>query len=133
MPRAEIELRAARRELLLVRAAAERAALASQLDAIGERTRTGLPGFLLHGDHSSQRSRGLRFAASVLRIVRTRPWLVPTLVGALPRLARARTLGWIALVGLAVVGVWWFNRQIRLEDTAEDATDAGELSSFPND
>lgn len=77
----------------------------------------------LLGHRPTEASRLLRFAASVMRIVRARPWLVPAVIGTMSRVARSRTLRWIALAA-AAGGIWWVRRQRssapRLEDPLEE-------------
>ena len=132
MPRAELEQRALRRELLLVRAAAERAALADQLDAIAAHGRSGLPGLLIRGASGAQRSGWLRFARSALRVVRSQGWLLPAVLGVVSRLARSRPLRWIALAGV-VGGFWWLWQRSSSAEPPETTADSGESSPAPHD
>lgn len=127
MPRAELEQRALRRELLLARAAAERVALVDQLDAVATRTRRGLPGLLIRGAGSAQRSGWLRFAGSALRVVRSQAWLLPAVWGVASRLARSRPLRWIALAGV-IGGVWWLWQRSSSAEVPETATDSADSS-----
>jgi len=127
MSRADHQQRALRRELLLVRAAAEREALAERLDALENRASSGLAGLLLGGATSVRWSRPLGLAASALRIARTQPWLVPALVGAAVRLVRSRALRWAALATVIAGAVWWVTQGAR-GDT-ETAADDGESLS----
>jgi hypothetical protein len=132
MPRAELEHRALRRELLMVRAAAERAALADHLDELSARGRGGVPGLLMRGAGSAQRSGWLRFAGSALRTVRSQPWLLPAVVGGATRLARSRTLRWLVLAG-AIAGVWWLWQRSNPAESGELTSDSVEESPTSHD
>jgi hypothetical protein len=126
MTQAEREQRALRLELLRVRAAAERAELTRRLDTIDARTRTGraMASALLGGSRADARGL-LGVAASALRIVRRQPWIVPTVVGGMLRVARSRRLRWVLLAGAVVGALWWIRRTHSAaeapEDTAEEA------------
>lgn len=132
MPRAELEQRALRRELLLVRAAAERAALADHLNELSARGRSGVPGLLMRGAGSAQRSGWLRFASSALRIVRSQAWLLPAVVGGVTRVARSRTLRWMVLAG-AIAGVWWLWQRNKPAESEEMSSDPVEESPTSHD
>jgi len=111
MTRADREQRELRRETLLLRAAIERTELAAQLDSIDARTRTGraVAGALL--GHAGPGAGGwLGVAASVARLARSQPWIVPAVVGGLVRVARSRTLRWVALAGVVAGVAWWASR-----------------------
>ncbi len=133
MIQAEREQRALRLELLRVRAAAERAELARRLDAIDARTRTGraVASALLGGSRADARGL-LGVAASALRIARRQPWIVPTVVGGVVRVARSRRLRWFLLAGAVVGALWWVRRthstaqapEVTAEETAANDEDA---------
>jgi len=126
MPRAEAEQRALRQELLLVRAAAERAALADELGRFESRSSHGLPGLLFAGADGARRSGLLRFATSTYRIVRAQPWLVPAVAG----ITRSRALRWLVLVGAVAAAAWW----IRNSATASSIADGeDEVEAFAQD
>jgi hypothetical protein len=118
------EQRALQRELLLARAAAERAALSTQLD--GLRTRTATPGGVARLVFSGVRvARGhgpFGLAAQAVRLARTQPWLVPAVVGVGAKLARSRTLRWLAIAGAAGAAWWWYSQR---DTAASDADEAG--------
>jgi hypothetical protein len=108
--------------MLLVRAAVERAELAARLDSIDARTRLGreIAGALL--GHARPGVTGwLGVAASAVRIARSQPWIVPTVVGVAVRVARSRTLRWIALAGAVVGTVWWVRRLERASEQSDAA------------
>lgn len=107
MARAEREHRALRRELLLARAAAERAMLADQLETLETHSRTGVAGLLIGGARRATASGWLRTAASAVRIARAQPWVVPVVVGGVAKLARSRALRWLAVAGAVAAVVWW--------------------------
>jgi hypothetical protein len=126
MTRAEQELRALRREMLLARAAAERASLADQLDALETRTNSGVAGLLIGGARRARESGWIRVAASAVRIARSQPWLVPAVVGGVARVARSRALRWVVLAGVVAAAVWWARSELRpapLADAGEDSAD----------
>lgn len=107
MARAERGHRALRRELLLARAAAERAMLADQLETLETRSRTGVAGLLIGGARRATSSGWLGTAASAVRIARAQPWLVPVVVGGAAKLARSRALRWLVVAGAVAAVVWW--------------------------
>lgn len=92
----------------MLRAAVERTELAAQLASIDARTRVGrtVAGALL-GRSGPAASGWLGLAATALRVARSQPWIVPTVVGGLLRVARSRPLRWIALAGIVAGVVWW--------------------------
>jgi len=108
MARAEREHRALRRELMLARAAAERALLADQLETLETRSRTGVAGLLIGGARRAASSGWLGTAASAVRLARAQPWLIPVVVSGGARLARSRTLRWLVVAGAVAAAVWWF-------------------------
>jgi hypothetical protein len=120
MGRAELEQRALRRELLLVRAAAERAALGDRLDRLETRSDSGVTGLLLRGVVGARRSGLLGWAASGLRIARAQPWLVTAVAGAAVRLARSRALRWAVLAAVVAGAAWWL--RTGLDSTAMTAS-----------
>jgi hypothetical protein len=122
MARADVEQRALRQELLLVRAAAERNALADQLGRLESRSSHGLPGLLFAGADGARRSGLLRFATSTYRIVRAQPWLVPTVAG----FARSRALRWLVLAGAVAAAAWWLRNTVTSSSTpvSEDEAEA---------
>jgi len=115
MPRADAEQRALRQELLLVRAAAERAALADELGRFESRSSHGLPGLLFGGADGARRSGLLRFATSTYRTVRAQPWLVPAVAG----IARSRTLRWLVLAGAVAAAAWWIRNSVTASSIAD--------------
>lgn len=133
MARTEVEQRALRRELLLARAAVERAALTDRLDELERRSRSGLPGALLRGASSARRSGLLGVAATGIRIARSQPWLVPAVVGGAVRLSRSRTLRWVALAGLAAAAIWWLRRQNGAAVSTDEPPAGDELPTVSDD
>lgn len=126
MSSAERELRSLRVQLLLARAAAERAQIALQLEQFDGRTRATrqFVGGAIHGAQRVQGSTLFAAAAAALRLVRRQPWLVPTIVAGTSKLARSRSLRWMALAGVVAAGVWWVRRshESRPEQGAADPT-----------
>jgi hypothetical protein len=122
MARADAEQRALRQQLLLVRAAAERIALADELGRLESRASHGLPGLLFAGADGARRSGLLRFAISTYRIVRAQPWLVPTVAG----IARSRPLRWLVLAGAVAAAAWWIRNGVTSLSTSdgEDESEA---------
>ena len=110
MGRAEVEQRALQRELLLVRAAVERAALEDRLDALENRSNRGVTGLLFRGAGSARRSGLLALATSAVRVARAQPWLIPAVAGGAVRLARSHVLRWVVLAGVVAGAVWWLRR-----------------------
>jgi hypothetical protein len=124
MTRAERELR---REMLILRAAIERTELAAQLDSIDARTRVGrtVAGALL--GHAGPKAGGwLGMTASAVRLARSQPWIVPAAVGGLVRVARSRTLRWVALAGVVAAVVWWARRRENVPPESDPASGDGE-------
>lgn len=107
MARAEQELRELRRELLLARGKAERELLAGQLNGLESRSRSGVAGLVLRGAQRARASGLLGVAISAVRAARAQPWLVPVVAGGVVRLARSRTLRWVALASAVAAAVWW--------------------------
>lgn len=110
MARAEQELRELRRELLLARGKAEREMLADQLDRLESRSRSGVAGLVLSGAQRARASGLLGVAMSAVRVARAQPWLVPAVAGGVAKLARSRTLRWVALAGAVAAAVWWLRQ-----------------------
>lgn len=112
MTSAERELRSLKLQLLLARAAAERAQLSLQLGQLEGRTQVTrhIFGSAVHGAQRLQSSTLFSVAAKSLRFARRQPWLVPAIVAGTSRLARSRSLRWVALAGVVAVGVWWVRR-----------------------
>ena len=112
MASAEHELRSLKLQLLLARAAAERAQLALQLEQLDGRTRgtRRIFGSAVHGAQRLQSSTLFSLAANALRFARRQPWLVPAVVAGTSKLARSRSLRWVALAGVVAAGVWWVRR-----------------------
>jgi hypothetical protein len=127
MSRADHQQRALRRELLLVRAAAEREALAERLDTLETRASSGLAGLLFGGASGARWSGPLGLAASALRVARRQPWLVPAVAGVAVRLARSRALRWAAFAAVIAGVVWWATRGSS-GDAAAAADDGESLS-----
>jgi hypothetical protein len=118
MAAAERELRALQRELLLTRAAAERAELVVRLAEFGDRTGTvrRIAGSVL--GIAAPVSAPLAMAAAAVGFARRQPWILPTAVKLLTSVARSRA-GRMALVtGLVAAGAWWLMRR---PSTAPDA------------
>jgi hypothetical protein len=133
MARTEVEQRTLRRELLLARAAVERAALADRLDELERRSRSGLPGALLRGASSARRSGLLGVAASGIRLARSQPWLVPAVVGGAVRLSRSRTLRWVAVAAVVATAVWWVRRQSGSAASTDEPQGDGELPTVSDE
>jgi hypothetical protein len=111
MAEAERELRALQRELLLTRAAAERAELAARLGQFGDRTSTArrLAGSVL--GIAAPAATPLGMAAAALGFARRQPWILPTAAKLLTPVVRSRS-GRVALVaGLIAAGAWWLMRR----------------------
>jgi hypothetical protein len=118
--------RALRRELLIARAAAERAALGQQLDQFGFRTQgiQGVARLAADGLGWARTAAPLAAAGSTVRYLRERPWLLSSGVALATRLARSRTFRWIAAAAVVGVAVWIFRRALTAggepeADTAE--------------
>lgn len=111
MTTADRELQALRRDLLLVRAAAERAQLAHQLDRIQGRTRgVRRVAGVLAGSRRLAGTPLLGAAANALRFARRQPWVVPAVVTGVSKLSRSRALRWALLAGVVVTAAWWISR-----------------------
>ena len=112
MTSAERELRSLKLQLLLARAAAERAQIALQLEQLDGRTRVTrhIVGSAVHGAQRLQGSTFFSIAATALRLARRQPWLVPAIVAGTSKLARSRSLQWMALAAVVAAGVWWVRR-----------------------
>lgn len=124
MARAEREQRALRRELLLVKAAAQRAALVAELDSLklsASTARSGLGGLLLKvtGALGNRRAYLLNLFARMIHIARRHPWIISAVAGGAARLLRSRSLHWGVLAAVVAAGVWWLRRQG--EKTATDS------------
>lgn len=106
--------RALRRELLIARAAAERASLAAQLDGFDFRTRKlqGVAQFAAGGLGWMPAAPPLAAAASAVRYLRERPWLVSAGIAVAGRIARSRALRWIAAAAVIGAGVWVVRRAV---------------------
>lgn len=124
------DVRTLQRELLLARAAAERAALAAQLDALRERTRSprGVAGLLFAGARGAQRSGATRVLPLAFTVVRRQPWLLATLVGGGVKIARSRTLRLLVVAGALGAAAWWWLQRAELPPDAsgvepDDAVD----------
>jgi acetylornithine/succinyldiaminopimelate/putrescine aminotransferase len=113
MAAADRELRTLKRDLLLARAAVQRAQLAHQLDRLQGRTHgvRHLAGSVL-GTRLLSSAPLLMAAANAVRFVRRQPWVVPTVVTSVARLSRTRTLRWVVLAGVVAAAAWWI-RQAR--------------------
>lgn len=115
MTAADRELRELRRELLLTRAAAERAQLVHQIGlltggAVGGRA---VVARALRSAFSLRRNELLGALTRLLRFVRHQPWVVSTLVAGVVRLRRARVLRWLFLVGAIAGAAWWLRYRVR--------------------
>ncbi|KAF0099357.1 MAG: hypothetical protein FD187_2213 [bacterium] len=124
MARAEREQRALRRELLLVRAAAQRAALVAELDSLkvsASTARSGLGGLLLKvtGALGNRHAYLLNLFTKMIRMARQHPWIISAVAGGAARLLRSRSLHWGVLAAVAAAGIWWLQRQG--EKTASDS------------
>jgi hypothetical protein len=115
MTPADRELRDLRRELLLARAAAERAQLVHQIGlvtggAVGGRA---VAARVLRGalSLSLRRNEFLGALMTLLRFARRQPWAVATFVAGVSRLRRARLLRWLIVAGAIVGTAWWLRRR----------------------
>lgn len=133
MARAEQELRELRRELLLARGRAEREMLAGQLDRLESRSRSGVAGLVLSGAQRARASGLLGVAMSAVRVARAQPWLVPAVAGGVVKLARSRTLHWVALAGAVAAVVWWLRQSPGTPGTAPSNPMSGEPGPPPAD
>jgi hypothetical protein len=119
--------RAVKRELLIARAAAERAALAGQLDGFDFRTRKlqSVAQLAAGGLGWMPASPPLATAASALRYVRERPWLVSTGIAVASRLAKSRALRWFAAAAVIGAGIWIARRALEAGPTTEPPDPSG--------
>jgi hypothetical protein len=104
--------------------------LASQLDRLESRSRSGVAGLVLSGAQRAKASGLLGVAMSAVHVARARPWLVPAVAGGVAKLARSRTLRWVALAGAVVAAVWWLRQR---PGTAPSAPMSGEAGPTPAD
>jgi hypothetical protein len=134
MPTADHELNALRRDLLLVRAAAERAQLAHQLDRIQGRTRgvRRAAGFLA-GSSQLTGAPLLAAAANAIRFARRQPWVIPAVVTGASKLSRSRALRWALLAGVVATAVWWISGRPGQDDAAEGGNDTPQANGAPLD
>lgn len=133
MAAAERELRALQRELLLTRAAAERAELVVRLAQFGDRTGTArrIAGSVL--GIAAPAATPLGMAAATVGFVRRQPWILPAAAKLLTSFARSRA-GRLALVaGLVAAGAWWLMRRPPVApDTAATTSTPGADSAQPD-
>lgn len=124
MTAADRELRELRRELLLARAAAERAQLVHQIGLVtgGATGGRAVVARALRSAFSLRRNELLRALIKLLRFARREPWVVSTLVAGVVRLRRSRMLRWLIVAGAIAGAAWWLRRR------AEDAADRSEAS-----
>ena len=114
-----------RRELLLVRAAAERAQLAHQLDRILGRTRgVRRAAGVLAGSSRLAGAPLLGAAANAIRFARRRPWVVPAVVTGVSKLYRLRALRWVLLAGVVATAAWWISRTPGVDAASGDENDS---------
>ena len=134
MTTADRELHALKRDLLLVRAAAERAQLAHQLDRIQGRTRgVRRAAGVLAGSPKLAGTPLLGAAANALRFARRQPWVVPAVVTGVSKLSRSRTLRWALLAGVVVTAAWWISRTPGPGAAAADENDSPRANDGPLD
>jgi hypothetical protein len=125
MTTADRELHALKRDLLLVRAAAERAQLAHQLDRIQGRTRgVRRAAGVLAGSPKLAGTPLLGAAANAIRFVRSRPWIVPAVATGVSKLSRSRALRWALLAGAVATAAWWIISRTTEPDAAAGRTNA---------
>ncbi len=110
MTAADRELQALKRELILARAATERAQLVLRFDQISGRTRG-----VRRVAHSLLGSGGpsgsmLRLAAAALGVARRRPWIIPAVASVSTRIVRSRALRWGLVAGAVAATAWWLSR-----------------------
>jgi hypothetical protein len=126
MTAADRELRELRRELLLARAAAERAQLVHQIalitgGAVGGR---GVAARALRSALHLRRNDLLGALITLLRVARRQPWAVSTLVAGVVRLRRAHVLRWLFVVGAIAGAAWLLRHRVRsAADPAEQPSD----------
>ena len=134
MPTADRELIALKRELLLVRAAAERAQLAHQLDRIQGRTRgVRRAAGVLAGSSRLAGAPLLGAAANAIRFARRQPWVVPAVVTGVSKLSRSRALRWTLLAGVVATAAWWITRTPGPDDAPDSASDTPQSNDNPLD
>jgi hypothetical protein len=126
MTTADRELLALKRDLLLVRAAAERAQFAHQLDRFQGRTRgVRRAAGVLAGSPKLAGTPLLGAAANAIGFARRQPWVVPAVVTGVSKLSRSRTLRWALLLGIVVTAAWWISRTresgAAVEESASDS------------
>jgi hypothetical protein len=125
MTTADRELHALKRDLLLVRAAAERAQLAQHLDRIQGRTRgVRRVAGILAGSPKLAGTPLLGAAANALRFARRQPWIVPAVATGVSKLSRSRALRWALLAGVVATAAWWVSRTPGPVDAAGSANDS---------
>ena len=134
MTTADRELQALKRDLLLVRAASERAQLAHQLDRIQGRTRgVRRVAGILAGSPKLAGAPLLGVAANALRFVRRQPWIVPAVATGVSKLSRSRPLRWALLAGVVVTAAWWISRPPGPDDAPDSARDTPQSNYNPLD
>ena len=130
MTAADREMLALKRELMLARAATERAQLVLRFDQISGRTRgVRRVARTVLGSGGSSGS-VLRLAAAAVGIARRRPWIIPAIASLSTRLVRSRALRWGLVAGAVAVGAWWlsWDRSERAV-SADSSADPGTVSS----
>jgi hypothetical protein len=134
MTTADRELLALKRDLLLVRAAAERAQLAHQLDRFQGRTRgVRRAAGILSGSPRLAGTPLLGAAANAIGFARRQPWIVPAVVTGVSRLSRSRALRWALLAGVVVTAAWWISRTPGFDAAAGSANDSPQENGDPLD
>jgi hypothetical protein len=113
MTPADRELHDLRRELLLARAAAERAQLMHQIGlvtggAVGGRA---VAARVLRGALSLRGNEFLGALLTLLRFARHQPWAISTFVAGVFRLRHSRLLRWLIVAGAIVGTAWWLRRR----------------------
>src|SRR5215470_1642382 len=97
---AERELRELRRELLLARAAAERAQLAHQVGLLTGGAGTWTPATLaVRAAFALRRSSLIETILAALRVARRQPWIVSAVLAGFARLRRATLTRWLFAAG----------------------------------
>lgn len=132
MTAADRELHELRRELLLARAAAERAQLAYQIDRVTGRTAGGrsVAAVALRAVFGLRRAGPLGVVLTALQIARRQPWLVSAVVASVVRLSRGRLLRWLVLTGALAGAMWWLRRRARNETDRTDAPTVADAEAF---
>src|SRR4029434_11036592 len=114
MTPAERELRELRRELLLWRAAAERAQLAHQVGLLTGGAGVWTPATLaVRAAFALRRSGFIETVLAALRLARHQPWIVSGTLAGLSRLRRTTLTRWLVVAGVVVLAAAWLRRQIR--------------------